>query len=181
MISRDIIADAASSAAAYAARAAEKASKAAEQVHPSQEELSRLDDESGARGQEEQYRVPPGTEIKRQVQEKGRAYAEETRKRTYKAGDELQEYLKQKFPKQRRDAVINRFKKVVGDIQSNPDFLETAEFVVQLVGDYVNQLRETVVQEGRERKENLAYDPHFEEAMLKTKVLYLCLGFLPLR
>ena len=169
VITRDIFADAASSAAAFAARAAEKASKAAEQVRPSQEELSKVEDETSAR-EEEHPRVPPRAELKRQVQEKGRAYAEETRKRSYKAGDELQEYLKQKFPKQRRDAVINRFKKVIGDIQSNPDFQETAEFVVQLVSDYINQLKEAVVQEGRERKEGLIYDPHFEEAMLKTKV-----------
>lgn len=170
VIARDIIADAASSAAGYATRAAEKASKAAEQIHPSEEELAGVGDEAGAREEGEQYSVPPSAELKRQAQEKGRAYAEETRRRTYKAGDELQEYLKQKFPKQRRDAVINQFKKVIGDIQRNPDFQETAEFVVQLMSEYINQLKETAVQEGRERAEILTYDLHFEEAMLKTKV-----------
>jgi len=185
VIGRDIFADAASSTASYASKAADKASKAAEQARPSEDDLARVDEpaetfQSREEAEEaadslqsgrEHKKLPSKGELKRQVQERARGYTDETRKRTYKAGDDLQEYLKQKFPKQRRDAVVNRLKKVIADIQQNPDFQETAEFVIQLVSDYVNRLRDTVVQEGKKvgRETNVHYDEHFEIALERGK------------
>ena len=184
VIARDIFADAASNAASYATKAAEKASKAAEKSRPSEDELSNVEEaadvfpsreegEAAAdRVKAEKQRLPSGAEMKKQAMDKSRGFAEETRRRTHQAGDDIQEYLKQKFPKQRRDAVINRFKKVLADIQNNPDFQETAEFIIQLIGDYAERLKDVAVEEGKRIKSDtsLHYDEHFEEAMQNGKV-----------
>lgn len=71
--------------------------------------------------------------------------------------------------------MVNRLKKVISDIQGNPDFHETADFVIQLVSDYIETLKHTIVQEGKKAKKEATvhYDEHFEAALQRGKVRYI--------
>lgn len=175
VVARDIFADAASSVASYA-------SDAAERTRPSEEQLSQVDKAAETLPAKETAQgpqnVPSRAQLTKQAAETSRTYAENLRKKSYETNDELQEYLKRKFPKQRTDAVINRLKKVVTDIQENPDFKETAEFIIQMVQDYVFRLRDATLEEGRRTKGSVGYDAHFEEAMQKGKVCQLYIRLL---
>ncbi|KAF8426692.1 hypothetical protein EV426DRAFT_636185 [Tirmania nivea] len=183
VIARDMFADAASLTASYASRAAEKAQSAAAQARPSEDELAHVDDPAGAAlptkeqgdaaapGRAGAGRTPSKAELRRQTVEKSRTYAEETRRKAYAAGSEIEDYLKHKFPKQRRDAVINRLKKVVADIQSKPDFQETFEFIGSLMSDYITHIKDTILQEGKKAKKDaqLQYDEHFTMALQRGR------------
>jgi hypothetical protein len=116
---RDMFADAASKAADLASDAAHQAAQTAESQRPSQDELNNID--SATNGGEEKDKKPPSSDdVKDQADQAGKqakAKGKEVKKSVQKKGkqsrDEIQEYLNQKFPKQRQDAVINRLKKVL--------------------------------------------------------------------
>jgi len=179
-----MFADAASLTASYASHAAEKAQSTAAQVRPSEDELAHLDEPAPTPPTNEQGegaatshfesgkaaggRIPSRAELKRQAAEKSRTYAEEARRKTYAAGSEIEEYLKQKFPKQRRDAVVNRLKTVVADVQSNPDFQEAFEFIGSLMSDYIAHIKDTILQQGS-KKTQLQYDEHFTMALQRGR------------
>lgn len=188
LIARDLFADAASLTASYASQLATQAQSAAEQARPSDSELANLDEPASPTLPTKQQgeatasrldtakaggpRIPSKAEIKRQAAEKTRTYTEGVRRKTYSAGSEIEEYLRQKFPKQRRDAVINRLKKALADVQSNPDFQETFEFLASLMTDYISHIRDTIVQQGKKVKketEELQYDEHFAMALQRGK------------
>ena len=116
---RDMFADAASKAADLASDAAHQAAQAAESQRPSQDELNNID--SAANGGEEKDKKPPSSEevkdqadqASKQAKAKGKEVKKSVQKKGKQSRDEIQEYLNQKFPKQRQDAVINRLKKVI--------------------------------------------------------------------
>ncbi|KAI5796891.1 hypothetical protein FPQ18DRAFT_255807 [Pyronema domesticum] len=117
-IGRDLFADAASSVASTAEQAADKA---------------RESDPS---------KLAQGEMSSRAVKEKGTAMSESAKKGAYQFRDEMESYLREKFPKQRRDAVVNRLKKVITDIQENPEYQETVDFVVEVMKGYVKKVKE---------------------------------------
>ncbi|KAI5800208.1 hypothetical protein DFH27DRAFT_482855 [Peziza echinospora] len=168
VVARDIFADAASNVASVAG-------SAAEQIHPSEEQLAQLDSsapetfasrEEGAKASKD---FPAeSSKLQKQASEKSKDVAADARRKAYKAGDDVQEYLKQKFPKQRRDAVINRMKKIIRDIQGNEEFQEAAEFVLTLVRDYAAKLRDATAGETKKSSE-MSYNTHFQAAMDKVK------------
>ncbi|KAF8533978.1 hypothetical protein BDD12DRAFT_758363 [Trichophaea hybrida] len=105
------------------------------------------------------------------VKEKGTAIAESARKSTYQFRDDLESYLREKFPKQHRDAVVNRMKKVVQDIQENPDFQETVDFIVELMHKYVTKIKDSVVAEGKTVE--VKTDENFDIAMKDVQALLM--------
>jgi hypothetical protein len=115
---RDMFADAASKAADIASDAAHSAAETAENQRPSQDELNNID--SPANGGEEKDKKPPSADdvkdqadkVGKQAKQKGKEVKKSAQKKGKQSRDEIQEYLNQKFPKQRQDAVINRLKKV---------------------------------------------------------------------
>ena len=116
---RDIVADAASKAADIASDAAHNAAKVAEDQRPSQQELNNIDKPADG-GQDKDKKPPSPDEVKDQAdkagkdaKKKGQEAQKSAQKKGKKARDDIQEYLNQKFPKQRQDAVINRLKKVI--------------------------------------------------------------------
>lgn len=121
VVGRDMFADAASQVAATAAEAAAKAKSTEIDV----QNISSAADSKG-------------------VKEKGIAVAESSRKVVSKFRDDLEAYLHEKFPKQRRDAVVNRLKKVIQDIQQNPDFQETVDFIVDMFHKYSTRVKESL-------------------------------------
>jgi len=120
-----VFADAASQVASSAAQAADSTRKADVSIGP--EEAS-----------------------SKAIKEKGTAASQQVRQASYQFRDDLEAYLRDKFPKQRRDAVINRAKKVVQDIQENSDFQETADFVVDMIHKYATRVHSSVAAEGKQ-------------------------------
>ena len=57
------------------------------------------------------------------------------------------------------------------DIQSNADFADAAEFVGSLLSDYIVQIKDTLVHEGKRAKEEtrLQYDEHFVLALHRAR------------
>jgi hypothetical protein len=139
-----MFADAAMQVAVAASHAAESAKSADVNV----EEVARID--------------------RKAVKEKGIAVAESSRKAATQFRDDLEQYLREKFPKQRRDAVINRLKKVIQDVQENPEFQETIGFIIDMVRRYATRVKETIVKEGQE-EEPKTYDD-FEIALKDFQV-----------
>jgi len=115
---RDMFADAASKAADLASDAAHQAAQTAESQRPTQDELNNID--NPANGGQDKDKQPPSTDdVKdqadntgKQAKQKGKEIKKSAQKKGKQSRDEIQEYLNQKFPKQRQDAVINRLKKV---------------------------------------------------------------------
>jgi hypothetical protein len=116
---RDMFADAASKAADVASDAAHQAGQTAESLRPSQDELNNID--NAANGGQDGDKEPPSTdEVKdkaskagQDAKKKGKDAKKTAQKKGKQTRDDVQEYLKQKFPKQRQDAVVNRLKKVI--------------------------------------------------------------------
>ena len=115
---RDIFADAGQKGAEIASYAAHQTADMAESQRPSQQELDGID--TPAEGGTQKDKKPPSTdEVKdqtngtgKEAQKKGQDLKKSAQKKGKKSHDEVQEYLSQKFPKQRQDALINRLKKV---------------------------------------------------------------------
>ncbi|KAF8468285.1 hypothetical protein BDZ91DRAFT_656346, partial [Kalaharituber pfeilii] len=188
IIARDIFADAASSAASYASKAADQATQAAERTRPTEEQLSQVDRPAPSLPSREEGEqagsniessvtgsIPSADQLKYRALSTSQRYAAEARKRTYKASEDVQSYLAQKFPKQRRDAAINRLKKLLVDVQNNPDFQSSAEFLINLFKDYASRVRDAAIEEGQKTKHtvradtHVGYDEHFEQALVKGK------------
>ena len=109
---RDIFAD-----ATFAA--AHSAVETAETLRSSQDELNNIENASEG-GQDKDKKPLSMDEMKDQAEKasrdankKGKDIKKQAQKRGKKVRDDVQEYLSQKFPKQRQDAIINRLKKVL--------------------------------------------------------------------
>jgi Family of unknown function (DUF5923) len=119
---RDIFADIASKAAEQASEAAQTSAQMAKDAAdemPSQGGFNGLDDAANE-GNQKDKAPPNGEDVKNQAKKEGKEAkkeGEEVKKQLTKKGkkskDDIQQYLNQKFPKQRQDAVINRLKKVL--------------------------------------------------------------------
>lgn len=144
---RDILADAASQVASVAGKAAERV-RSTEPDQIQQKDLSA-----------------------KAIKEKGLAYTDVTRKSVYESRDDLESYLREKFPKQRRDATVNRFKKVIQDIQENPDFQETVDFLVELGQKYVSSIKQSLA--GETQKATVTTDEHFDVALKDMKAILM--------
>jgi hypothetical protein len=144
---RDIFADAASQVASSAGKVAERVRS----TDP--EQLEQKDLSSKA------------------VKEKGLAYTDVTRKSIYESRDDIESYLREKFPKQRRDATVNRMKKVVQDIQENPDFQETVDFIIEILQKYITSIKDNIMNEGKSA--SVATDEHFEVAMKDLQAILM--------
>jgi len=164
VLARDVFADAASTAAS-------KLSSTAESARPSNEELENIDKpaEEGIEDDKKTKGELPSKDealsTARDLRKKGKGYAEQARRRGYESRDEIENYLRQKFPKQRQDAIINRFKKVISDIQKDPDFNESVEFLIELVQKYIRRVKEVALNQGADVEGN----DEFDEALEKGK------------
>ncbi|KAL7270560.1 hypothetical protein RUND412_006734 [Rhizina undulata] len=169
IVARDIFADAASNLAITA-------SKAADSARPSEADLSQIDKPSSstadASGSKKSMGSPPSAkQLSSVVKDKGMKYVDVVRTKGIESKDEVEAYLREKFPKQRTDAIINRLKNVVTDIQKNSDWQETADFLWALVGEYVQRIGKGIVEEGKKSEETVSGDEHFEVAMQDAKAI----------
>lgn len=145
-----MFADAASHVAAVAAQAAESAKAVEEEVEDQEGNVGEISGKG--------------------IKEKGVALTDSARRAGHQARDDLETYLREKFPKQRRDAAVARMKKVVQDIQQNTDFQEMVDFVVELLRGYVKRIGAGVQEEGG--KTEVLVDENFETAMKFLKVSF---------
>jgi negative regulator of replication initiation len=163
-VSRDIFADAASATAGIA-------SKAADIARPS-EDISQIEQpaESTFGDPQSAKKAPSASQARDTAKEKGAAFVDQARSKTYQSRDDIESYLREKFPKQRRDAVINRLKKVISDIQRNPDFNDTVDFMFELGQKYVTRVKTKLVKEANGSKPSLDTDQNFDRAVEDLKV-----------
>jgi hypothetical protein len=96
------------------------------------------------------------------------AIREKARHSAYQTRDEAEAYLRHKFPKQRRDTVVNRLKKVVQDIQSNADFQDTVDFLIDLGKKYALRVKDNMISEGK--KADVSSDENFDIAIKDAQV-----------
>lgn len=110
-------------------------------------------------------------QLKSLAKEKGREYSDQAWQKGNQTRDDMESYLRQKFPKQRRDAVVNRLKRVLTEIQNNPDFQEAVDFLMGLMRKYGVTLRDKMMQEAQRTKESgVQTDEHFDRAFMQAKV-----------
>lgn len=151
------------------------AGKAADQLRPSEHETSQIDQPAesalGDGAEEGDDGLPSTGQLKSQAKQKGSAYAEQARKKGLQSRDDIESYLREKFPKQRRDAVVNRLKRVITEIQNNPDFQETVDFMMDLAKKYGMTLKDKIGDEAQKSKSNgIQTDDHFDRALQEAKV-----------
>ena len=115
---RDIFAETASKAAEQVTDIVYAAAEQADGARPSQADVKDID-QPAEEGQQKDKKPPSMDEIKDKVGkavQEAKKNADETKRSAMKKGkksrDDVQEFLNRKFPKQRQDAVVNRFKKV---------------------------------------------------------------------
>lgn len=158
------------------------ATKASEQFRPSESETSQIDkpaesahgDSAGEEG------LPSASMIRKQARGKGSAYVDQAKRKGQQSRDDIESYLREKFPKQRRDAVVNRLKKVIIEIQGNPDFQDTVDFMMDLARRYGTTMKERIGGEVRKSKRGgVQTDEHFDRALqdAKVRINYYCLRF----
>lgn len=147
------------------------ATTAADKLRPTEPETANIDQpaESGLGNRDSQ--PPSSAQLKSQAKEKGREYSEQLWQKARQTRDDMESYLRQKFPKQRRDAVVNRLKRVLTEIQNNPDFQEAVDFLMGLMRKYVATFKDKMMQEGRRTKQSgVQTDEHFDRAFMQAKV-----------
>jgi hypothetical protein len=115
---RDIFADAAGKVADAGLETAQSAGQMVGNSRPSRDELNNVDN-AADEGQQKDKKLPSREEMKDQAHQigkdakkKGQEVKKSVQKKGKKTRDDVQEYLSQKFPKQRQDAIVNRLKKV---------------------------------------------------------------------
>lgn len=158
------------------------ATKASDQFRPSESETSQIDkpaepahsDSAGEEG------LPSAGMIRKQARGKGSAYVDQAKRKGQQSRDDIESYLREKFPKQRRDAVVNRLKKVIIEIQGNPDFQDTVDFMMDLARRYGTTVKERMGVEVRKSKRGgVQTDEHFDRALqdAKVRINYYCRRF----
>ncbi|BFZ60980.1 hypothetical protein YB2330_002037 [Saitoella coloradoensis] len=168
VLARDIFADAASQAAGLATFAADT-------VRPSKSDLEAIDkpaSESATNDKKDDgdddnvdettVKVPKSTA---DAYKKGKGKAK-------KARDDVEEYLRSKFPKQRQDAVINRLKKMVLDIQKSPEYTDSIDFLLELLKKYSQKLKEAG-NEAVDSASSAETNSHFDIALQKAHAILL--------
>ncbi|OLL24822.1 hypothetical protein NEOLI_003498 [Neolecta irregularis DAH-3] len=157
---RDMFADA-------AGFVAENAEEAAGRDRASNEELEKIEKPAKPGDEAKEFEVPSGKDLV----DKTRLFKEPKGKAKRSKNDVL-EYLKAKFPKQRQDNIINRMKKMISDIQQNADFSDAVEFILALGQKYVD--RTIAAAEGaKEGIEQVETNDHFDLALANAKALIL--------
>ena len=115
---RDMFANAVSKATEMAFETVQSAEQMGEDQRPNEDELNNIDNAANG-GQQKDKTLPGPYEMKDEVdrvgkdaKKKAKDFKKTAQKKGKKTRDDIQEYLSQKFPKQRQDAIVNRLKKV---------------------------------------------------------------------
>ncbi|KAI5787270.1 hypothetical protein EDC01DRAFT_708224 [Geopyxis carbonaria] len=98
------------------------------------------------------FELPSTSDVKNKVHES-----------LFSSKEELESYLREKFPQQRRDSAVERLKKIVKEVQSKPEFQGTMEFLIELGKKYINRLKdqaEGVHVDGDDNFEKACNDAH---------------------
>ncbi|KAG0132128.1 hypothetical protein HOY82DRAFT_484086 [Tuber indicum] len=167
IVSRDIFADAASFAANVASSAAEKARPGGDISQIEQPAESALGDPSTSPD------IPSASRIRSMAKDKGISYTEALRKQTTQSRYDVESYLREKFPKQRRDAVINRLKSTIGEVQKNSDFNDTVDFLIEMAQKYIGGITDSLDKETSAQKPAIHTDEHFDRAVQDMRAILM--------
>ena len=98
-----------------------------------------------------------------QVADQGRDVASSTKA-------QVQEYLKERFPQERRDQTIYRLKKMIVEIQQHEDYLEAIDTLISLAEEYAGHAK-TVGKDTNREVHHSADDPNVQNAYHELKTL----------
>ena len=83
---------------------------------------------------------------------------------------QVKDYLKEKFPQERRDQTIYRLKKMVVEIQQHEDYLEAIDTLINLAEVYASHAR-TVTRDANREVQRSAEDRNVQKAQHELKTL----------
>lgn len=153
MVAKDVFADAAD----VASEAARDAAKAA---RPSKDELKHVD---------EVGKAPSGAEVRQNLASTADSVVDSTKASLLDAPEDIAGYVQSKFPKSRQDALLDRLKNVVVDVEKNPDYSEAVDYLLEFVETYVERLSSTVEDEAIQVTDSVHTDQHFDLALRSAK------------
>ncbi|GAA6013470.1 hypothetical protein JCM10207_008861 [Rhodosporidiobolus poonsookiae] len=131
---RDLFADAAEGAAEVAISATRASKKAAREVRPSEEQKKQH--ETGLEGEHWEDVLGNVQDVRKQVRRGAEDKRDELLKRGVKKGRALKEYAEEHLPTDAKDAVIERWKKIVNEIQSKPEYQDAIHTLSHLGRKY---------------------------------------------
>jgi hypothetical protein len=147
--------------------AADASQKAAEQVRPSEEQLSQID----APAEENTWHEKPNInkdDLKAKLKKKsdkpsaaspstgeatGAADNESEESRREKYAKQTKEYLQEKIPKERREQIIWRLKKMVIEVQGHADYQQAIETLLTMAEKYAGHTKSATQQSGSAAKD----------------------------
>ena len=83
---------------------------------------------------------------------------------------QVQEYLKEKVPKERRDQTIYRLEKMVVEIQRHEDYLEAVDTLISLAEEYIGHAK-TIGKDTNREMQHSANDANVQKARQELKTL----------
>ncbi|GAA5911445.1 hypothetical protein JCM6882_005004 [Rhodosporidiobolus microsporus] len=140
---RDLFADAAEEFAEVSISATRASKKAARNVRPSDKQ--REQHETGLEmGADEHWEdvVAKGQDMRKQVKRGAEDKRDELLKRGVKKGRELKEYAEEKLPTDAKDAVIERWKAIVNEIQAQPEYHDAINTLYGLARKYFDATKD---------------------------------------
>ncbi|KAK4700151.1 hypothetical protein P7C70_g6097, partial [Phenoliferia sp. Uapishka_3] len=137
-IFRDVFADAAESVAQAAIETTKASKKAAKSARPSEDD--KRNGRTGLEGQE----LPSAKEIKKQTLRSLEDAKDDAQKTIQKKVKKARSYVDESMPTDAKDAAIERFKQVINNVQSNPQYEEAISTLTDLVKKYASLTTEAV-------------------------------------
>ncbi|BGP35560.1 hypothetical protein JCM10296v2_007401 [Rhodotorula toruloides] len=133
---RDLFADAAEEFAEGTIAATRASKKAAKQVRPSDEQKERH--ETGLVKDDDHWEdvIARGQDIRKSIKRGAEDKRDELLKKGVKKGRALKEYAEEKLPTDVKDAVIERWRAIVNEIQSKPEYQDAVNTLSDLTRKY---------------------------------------------
>jgi len=155
-LGRDLFADAAESVAEGSIRATRASKKAAKEARLSEEE--RAQGKTGLEGKD----FEDAKELKKRAIRAAEDVRDDVERAANRKLKEVKHYVDEQLPTDARDAVIERFKAIVNDIQSQPEYKDSIDTLFGLVQKYASlatdEIKEAAAQSSAVVESNEAAD-----------------------
>ncbi|GAA5820864.1 hypothetical protein JCM3770_007274 [Rhodotorula araucariae] len=137
---RDLFADALDEAAQAQVAAIKASKKAARQIRPSEEE--RDQHKTGLEADHWEDVLGNAQDVRKQIRRGYEDKRDDMLRHGVKKGRALKEYVEEKLPTDTKDAVIERWRAIVNEIQSKPEYSDAVQTLSHLGRKYFNLAKE---------------------------------------
>ncbi|GAA5830171.1 hypothetical protein JCM11251_006906 [Rhodosporidiobolus azoricus] len=139
---RDLFADAAEQFAEVSISATKASKKAAKTVRPSDQQKEAH--ETGLEGEHWEDVLDNAQDVRKQIKRGAEDKRDELLKRGVKKGRAFKEYAEEKLPTDAKDAVIERWKKIVNEIQAQPEYHDAVNTLYGLARKYFDTTKDEI-------------------------------------